>query len=207
MQDRPRIYLVDDHRVLTDALGAILGERFDIIGTFASGRDAFDEIVRTSVRPQAIVLGISMPDINGIELAREIKKVRPEITIVFLTMHCERLYVESAFEAGGTAYVLKRDTASSLVEALDSALAGIPYTSPSVTPSRTHPHGVSSLTRRQSEVLELTSQGKSAREIAVILGISPKTVEFHKAALMRFLGMRKTAELTRYAIEHRTNPS
>jgi DNA-binding NarL/FixJ family response regulator len=205
MQDRPRIYLIDDHRVLTDALKGILGERFDVIGTFANGRDALNEIGRTRARrwPSAIVLDISMPDINGIELARHIKTLLPNIALVFLSMHLERPYVEAAFQAGGTAYVVKRDAAVSLVEALDSALAGIRYTSPSVPPYRTNPRETSSLPGRKSEVLELTSEGKSAREIASILGVSPRTVEYHKTELMRRLGLHNRVELTRYAIEHR----
>src|SRR5579872_6273015 len=102
MSDRPRLFLIDDHRLLTDALVGILGENFEIIGTFSNGRDALESLtqLRSSAWPQAVVLDISMPDVNGIEVARRIKKILPRTGIVFLSMHTERPYVEAAFQAG-----------------------------------------------------------------------------------------------------------
>jgi DNA-binding NarL/FixJ family response regulator len=199
----PKIFLVDDHQTLTDALRTTLSQDFEVSGAYGSGRDMLRAMEAN--RPDAVVLDISMPDMNGLETARRISDQYPEVRIVFLTMHMERPYVDEALRSGAIAFVAKRDAASQLVSAIHSALAGERYLSPSVaqpSPEIGAGRDRELLTPRQREVLQLIAEGKSAKMIASALAISTKTVEFHKAAIMDRLGVRSTAELTRYAIDH-----
>jgi DNA-binding NarL/FixJ family response regulator len=202
MSDRPTILLADDHRILTDALVAALREHFDVAGTFSNGRDLLRVMENQSA--DVVVLDISMPELNGIETAKRLHAKLPTLPIVFLTMHGERPYVEEALRAGAKGYVLKRQAASDLVEAIRSVLAGKRYISRlSWRPDEPVQGDGDLLTPRQREVLQLVAEGKSMKEMAGILNISTKTVEFHKKALMDRLGLRTTAELTRWAMEHR----
>lgn len=198
---RPRILLADDHRILMDALTLGLQENFDVLGTYPSGRELLQALERHPA--DAVVLDISMPEMNGLEAARRLSETRPGLPIVFLTMHLERPYVEEAFRAGGMGYVVKRQAASDLVEAIRSVLRGERYVSASAwQPPAVLESKKEVLTPRQRELLQLVSEGKSGKEIAAALCISLKTVEFHKAKLMDRLGLRTTAELTRYAVDH-----
>jgi DNA-binding NarL/FixJ family response regulator len=151
-----------------------------------------------------------MPLLNGIEAARQIHSAVPKCKIVFVTQQADRHYVRAAFRAGASGYVLKQSAAAELLAALHQALNGHFHISELLT--RDIPEALlnpkhspealfgGSLTPRQREVLQLVAEGKAAKEIAEILKISPKTVEFHKASIMDELGLRTTAELTRYAI-------
>jgi DNA-binding NarL/FixJ family response regulator len=153
-----------------------------------------------------------MPLLNGMEAARQIHASAPNVKVVFLTQQSHRTYVEEAFRAGASGYILKQSAASELVSALHEVLSGRYYVTPAVAGAdiAAQLNGVanpadlfgSRLTPRQREVLQLVAEGKAAKEIAGIIGISVKTVEFHKAAIMEELGLRTTAELTRYAMEH-----
>lgn len=202
LQNRPRILLADDHRILMDALATVLREQFEIVATFSDGHELLAGMRTHAV--EAVVLDISMPGLNGIEAAKRISGRYPSTAVVFLTMHSERAYVEEALRAGALGYVLKREAASELVRAVQSALSGKLYISASswqpsvagVPPLR------DVLTERQRDVLQLISEGRSSKEIAAALDISVRTVEFHRAQLMDRLGLRTTAELTRWAIEH-----
>jgi len=199
---RTRILLADDHRVLTDALTATLEGEFEVAGTFENGRDLLDALDTESA--DVVVLDISMPGMNGLEAARRISAQHPAVRIVFLTMHPERPYVDQALDSGASAYVLKREAASDLARAIRSAMAGERYISPSAAqPSpEAAPKHAEDLTARQREVLQLVAEGRSAKVIASELKISPKTVEFHKAAIMERLGLHTTADLVRYALSH-----
>jgi DNA-binding NarL/FixJ family response regulator len=201
-ESRPRIVIADDHKMLTDCLTPILAQHFEVVGVAENGRGLIEQV--DAMLPDAVVLDISMPSMNGLEAARRISQKYPAIKLIFLTMHTERPYVEEAFRAGASAYVLKRAAAAELVEAVRSALAGRVYVSPTITqPAQYQPAaGRTGLTARQREVLQLVAEGRSAKQIAAELNISPKTVEFHKAAIMDRVGLRTTAELTRWALEH-----
>ncbi len=211
--DRARILLADDHTLVVEGIRKLLESRFDLVGAVEDGRAVVTEAAR--LRPQVIVLDISMPLLNGIDAARQLRKAVPDAKIVFLTMHADPMYVTEAFRAGGSAYLLKRSAATELIFAIEEVLKGRYYVTSAVakdvidptalcqTGSSSRPRNdAQRLTPRQREVIQLVAEGKSTKEIASILGISVKTVEFHKSRIMEELGRRTTAELTRYAVAH-----
>jgi DNA-binding NarL/FixJ family response regulator len=206
---KPRLLLVDDHELFLDGLRKLLETDFDLVDAVGDGRAAVATFERLS--PDLVLLDIGLPLLNGIEAARQVKRIAPEATILFVTMQTDRIYVEEAFRAGAAGYVLKQAAARELVEAIQEVLAGRFYLSPLIAQKLgTNPldlftkpseHFGGQLTPRQREVLQLVAEGKSMKEIATILAISVRTVEFHKNGIMQELGFRTTAELTRYAIE------
>jgi DNA-binding NarL/FixJ family response regulator len=162
------------------------------------------------LRPDVIVADISMPMLNGIEAVRQIRKKDKQVKVVFLTMHPDVTYAASAFEAGASGYVLKHSAPSELVAAIHEALKGHTYVTPIIAGELmgAYREGFAQktakieLTSRQREVLQLLAEGKSAKEIALILNISTRTVEFHKYRVMEDLGIKTVAELVRYAVKH-----
>lgn len=208
--DKPRILLADDHPLILEGLRSVLCRDFEILATATNGREAVAQALR--LHPDAVLLDVSMPLLNGVEAARQIKAAMPDAKIVFISQNVNREYVRVAFGLGASAYVAKEGLASEALPALRAALAGRYYISPSLLSGI--PQGFFSsgrtpidlfgvnLSPRQREVLQLVAEGKSNKEIAVILNVSLKTVDFHKAKLMDELGLRTTAELTRYALEH-----
>jgi DNA-binding NarL/FixJ family response regulator len=193
-----------------DGMRKLLETDFELVGTVGDGRTAVAAFERLS--PDLVLLDIGLPLLNGIEAARQVKRIAPDATILFVTMQTDRIYVEEAFRAGGAGYVLKHAAARELVEAIREVLAGRFYLSPLIAQklgtipvdlaTKPSEHFGGQLTPRQREVLQLVAEGKSMKEIANILEISVRTVEFHKNGIMQELGFRTTAELTRYAIEH-----
>lgn len=212
MPSRKRILLADDHQLILAGLAALLSSDFDIVGAVTNGRQVIAEALR--LLPDLIIMGIGMPELNGIGVARQLSTLTPSIPIVFVTRQLDGDRVRAAFEAGARAYVAKPSAATELFEAIDAINNCRYYVSPLISisePERfalrnpaTNPSEFfgSRLTGRQREVLQLIAEGKSAKEISSTLGISPKTVEFHKKSLMDSLGVRTTAELTRYALAH-----
>ena len=207
---KPRILLCDDHPLIAEGLRSLLANDFEIVGIAANGR----EVVTAAERmlPDVVTLDVSMPLLNGMEAARQIRKVSPSAKIIFVTQKSDREYVRAAFEAGASAYVLKQSAASEVLPAVRAALMGRYYVTPSLlsgvpeallSGSR-NPSELfgATLTPRQREVLQLVAEGKANKDIAALLQISLKTVDFHKARIMDELGLRTTAELTRYAIDH-----
>ena len=204
---RSRILLADDHLLVMEGLRKLLEAEHDLIGTVEDGVTLVD--MAKELEPDIILLDISMPMLNGIEAARKIKKLLPECKLIFVTMHGDSTYVIEAFRAGASGYLLKRSAASELSQAIRAVRNGQQYLSPLVTkdvlnpllePSQDIPARLGTLTARQREVLQLVAEGRSAKEIANILKISVKTVEFHKAQIMEHVGLHTTAELTKYAI-------
>jgi len=207
---KPRLLLADDHELLLDGLRKILEPDFDLIGAVGDGRAAVAAFEQ--YQPDLILLDIALPLLNGIEAAHQVRCNSPDARILFVTMQTDRIYVEEAFRAGASGYVLKQAAATELVEAIKTVLRGRTYISPLVAerigvpvfdlsrdPSRLFG---GQLTPRQREVLQLIAEGKTLKEIGQVLGISVRTVEFHKNGLMQVLGFRTTAELTRYALDH-----
>jgi len=198
--------LADDHQLFLEGMRLLLANDFEITGCATDGRMLVEMACR--LRPDLILLDVSMPGLNGIEAMRQI---RQEVTVsrfVVVSQHDGRHYVEAAFLTGASGYVVKQSAGAELRNAISEVLAGRYYIDSSIAgragvethSSPTRMFGAS-LTQRQREVLQLVAEGKSAKEMARILNISPKTVEFHKASLMDHVGLRTTAELTRYAIE------
>jgi DNA-binding NarL/FixJ family response regulator len=209
MPPRPRILLADDHTIVRHGLEAMLGKDFDVVGAVEDGRALLEEAERLT--PDAIVLDISMPRLNGIEATRQLRRAGIRAKIVVLTMHSDVTYATEILEAGASAYVLKSSPSEEILRAVREALRGGRYLSRTVAGdvlpfilNGAHQMNkrVSTLTPRQREVLQLLAEGHTNKEIAAILRVSPRTVEFHKYRMMQDLGLHSTAELTRYALRH-----
>ncbi len=206
---KPRLLLADDHTLVLEGLKKILEVDFEPVGSADNGRDLLR--LAEELKPDVILLDISMPLLNGIDACKQLIKISPQAKVIFVTMHADADYVAEAFRSGASGYLLKRSAASELVNAIHEVLKGRCYVTPLVTREALSPllgsgqdnRKLSSmLTSRQREVLQLVAEGRSVKEIATLLQISAKTVEFHKCALMERLDIHTTAELTRYAIEH-----
>lgn len=206
---RHRIVLADDHEIVLDGLRRILELEFEIVGTAADGRELIGEIER--LKPEAAVVDISMPLLNGLDALRQCKSGSLRTRFVFLTASPDVALATQAFRLGASGYVLKHAAAEELVVAIREALAGRTYITPRIAnevlqnlmsaPSDTAIKG-SGLTSREREVLQLLAEGKIIKEIAGILNVSPRTVEFHKNNVVAKTGLRTTAELARYAARH-----
>ena len=209
MAKRARLLLADDHQLMVDGLHKLLEPEYTVVESVSDGRAAVAAFERH--KPDLLLLDIGMPLLNGIEAARQVRQLTPDARILFLTMQTDRIYVEEAMRVGACGYLLKQSAARELVEAIRTVLAGGTYISPSIV-QRLGPEVMDrlrdssrdsgqQLTPRQREVLQLIAEGKAMKEMADILGISVRTVEFHKNGIMEQLGLRTTAELTRYAID------
>jgi len=205
---RPRILLADDHKIVTEGLKGLPEPEFELVGIVEDGRALL--AAAEKLRPDVIVADISMPLLNGIDSVRQIKKAHDEIKVVFLTMHPDVTYAVSAFEAGASGYVLKHSAPTELVTAIRSALNGKTFVTPllagefmQLAKERASQRDESTrLTQRQREIVQLLAEGKSAKEIATVLNISSRTVEFHKYRIMKDLGIKSAAELVHYALRH-----
>ena len=194
---------------MLEGLRSLLADEFDLVATAGNGRELVD-LCRT-LQPDLVVADVSMPLLNGIEAASQIRKLSAATRIVFLTMHPDITYATQALGAGALGYVLKHAASDELVTAIREALRGRTYISPALrTPAfeELRASGGSNvrqeitLTSRQREVLQLLAEGRSAKEVAAILDISSRTVETHKYKIMDDLGVRTTAELVQYAVRH-----
>jgi DNA-binding NarL/FixJ family response regulator len=170
-----------------------------------NGRQLLDLVAAN--KPDVVLIDIGMPLLNGIEAARRCAKISPSTKVIIVTAHNEPQYVVEAFRAGATGFVLKRCALSELVNAIRLVLSGHTYVTPlvadrAVEAARDAAAAGPALTTRQREVLQLVAEGCTAKEIANVLKLSVKTAVFHKMAIMDKLGLRTTAELTRYALEH-----
>ncbi|GKS60216.1 DNA-binding response regulator [Nitrospira sp.] len=206
---RPRTLLADDHSLVLEGFKKLLEDRYDVVGMVEDGRALVETASRLA--PDIILMDISMPLLNGIDATRQIKRMLPNVKIIIVTMHADSAYLNEAFKAGASGYLLKRSAGSELHQAMESVLGGNFYVTPLLTKGLidtalggTPPPTTkqSSLTPRQREVLQLVAEGKAVKEIAQLLNISPRTVEFHKAQIMEQLSLRTTAELTKYALAH-----
>jgi DNA-binding NarL/FixJ family response regulator len=206
---RPRVLLADDHRMVGEGLKNLLADEFDLVGVVDDGR-AMVEIAR-KLRPDVIVSDISMPHLNGIDALPRLKKDNPDIKVVLLTMHQNAAYARRAFEAGALGFVLKHSAPAELIMAIRAAMKGNTFISPALAGEvlesvRKGPRATTDqsepVTPRQREILQLLAEGKSAKKIAETLGISARTVEFHKYQLMEMHGLHSTTELLHFAIKH-----
>jgi DNA-binding NarL/FixJ family response regulator len=205
---RLRILLADDHAVVIEGLRRILDRpEFEIVGAVSDGRALVQ--AAADLEPDLIITDVAMPSLNGIEAARQISRQNQKSKIIFLTMHQEVIYAQQTLAAGGCGYVLKSAAGEELVAAIHDVLDGRVYMAKSIAQAVQQAldarpmssRGVDGLTGRQREVLQLLAEGRQAKEIAVTLKLSPKTVEFHKYRIMQTLGVRTVAELARYAVK------
>ena len=203
-----RVLLADDHKIILEGLKNILEQEFELIGTVENGRDLVEKAIK--LHPDVIVVDISMPLLNGIEAVRQIKRTNEQIKVIFLTMHLDVSYATMAFEIGASGYVLKNSASRELITAIHEAIKGRIYITPKIagelmqTLKKSHPveNVFQKITSRQEEVLKLLVEGHSAKEIADLLFISPRTVETHKYKMMQELNLKTTAELIKFAITH-----
>lgn len=207
--DLPRILLADDHRIVSEGLKGLLSAEFELVGMVEDGRALLDAAKKLC--PDVIVTDLSMPHLNGLDALGLLKKDNPRVKVVFLTMHAEAAYARRALEAGAAGYVLKHSAPAELVTAIRAALDGNTYITPALAGEviSCFQQGevvaadpVAKLTPRQREILQLLAEGRSAKETAGTLNISPRTVEFHKYQLMESLNIHSSAELIHFAIKH-----
>jgi DNA-binding NarL/FixJ family response regulator len=204
---KPRVLLADDHSLLLEAFEKLLADDCDVVGRVTNGRELLDAAER--LRPDVAVVDVSMPLLNGMDAARQLKHTRPELRIIFLTMNEDPDLAAEAFRVGASGFLLKRSAGSELVTAIREVMQRRSYVTPLITAglmeSMLEPRkadGFESLTRRQREVIQLVAEGRSMKEMAAILNISPRTAAFHNYRIMEQLHTRTTAELIHYAIKH-----
>jgi DNA-binding NarL/FixJ family response regulator len=207
---KPRVLMADDHSILLAGVRKLLEERYDVVGMVEDGRALLEAAER--FKPDLILVDISMPLLNGLDAVRQLRKSQPDVKLLFLTMHASPQYATEAFKAGGNGYLLKQSAVSELPEAIEAVLQGKYYLTPSIAKpiieqalkaeeKPTVKGSIAELTSRQREVLQLIGEGKRTKEIAELLKLSVKTVEFHKNCLMKELDLHTTTELVRYAIK------
>jgi DNA-binding NarL/FixJ family response regulator len=200
---RPRVLLADDHTLVLEAFRQLLSEDCDIVGTVSNGRDLL--AAADTLAPEVVVVDVTMPVLNGIDAARQLKRDHPEIRIIVLTMNEDRDLAVVAFRAGVSGYVLKRSAASELQTAIQEVMKGRSYVTPLMTEGLVGSMlGAAlpsvDLTDRQRAIVQLVAEGHSMKEVATILNLAPHTVAFHKYRIMRQLRIKTTAELIQYAI-------
>jgi DNA-binding NarL/FixJ family response regulator len=201
--------MADDHTLVLEGIRKLLENEFELVGTVEDGR----ALLRAAeqLQPDVILLDISMPLLNGIEACRQVVKLLPRARVIFLTMHMDLVYVEEALNAGGSGYLLKRSAASELSKAINAVLRGKRYVTPLIDSrelanrweGKVSKTAAERLSPRQREVLQLVAEGRANKEIAALLHVSEKTVDFHKSCIKRELALSSTAELTQFAIKHR----
>lgn len=200
-----RVLLADDHQVVRRGLHELLTkEGYQVVAEAADGREAVR--LAQQLCPDVAVVDLSMPLLNGVDAAREMRRSSPRTAVILLTMHTEDAYVFSALRAGIRGYVLKSQAAADLLQAIQEVTRGSLYLSPSVsgvvvqTLSNRAPVTRDPLTGREREVLQLVAEGKTTKEIARLLGVSVKTAESHRTRIMEKLDIHETAGLVRYAV-------
>jgi DNA-binding NarL/FixJ family response regulator len=205
-----RILIADDHEVVRAGVRGMLASEpdWEVCAEAEDGRRAL--ALAVVLKPDLAVLDVAMPGLNGIDVARRLRRLLPKTGVLVLSMHHTASLVEDALDAGALGYVLKSDPIDVLVSAVQHVLTGQTYVSPQLCAEPTvTTFGKSAnrlkdpLTRREREVLQLLSEGHGNKEIGAELGISPKTAETHRARLMTKLGLHSLASLVRYAVRHR----
>jgi DNA-binding NarL/FixJ family response regulator len=204
-----RVMLAEDHTILVEAFRKLLEPHFEIVGTVSDGLALLEAAAQA--KPEVIVIDIAMPLLNGLEAGIRLKKQMPAVKMIFLTMNEDPDLAVEAMRSGASGYLLKRSAASELIRAIHLSLKGKTYITPLIARGMQNafindPHPkkhAKVLTPRQREVVQLLAEGKSMKEAAGMLNVTPRTVAFHKYRVMHELHLETTAELIQYAIKTR----
>ena len=204
---RPRVLLADDHRLLREAFAQLLEPNCDVVGAVADGRALL--AAAPELRPDIVVLDIAMPLLNGLDAARQLKRIMPEVKVIFLTVSEDPDLAAEALRIGASGYLLKNSAAAELHQAIQAVLQGGSYVTPLATRGlvssllQSHDPAKKSgeLSQRQREVLQLLAEGHTMKEIARILKFTPRTVAFHKYSMLEERGIKTSAELVQFAIK------
>ena len=210
---RPRVILADDHTLMLDALKSLLEPEFEVVGTFSDGRDLVDGA--PPLNPNVIVLDIGMPVMNGLIAGQKLKQAMPLVKLVYLTMNHDPDVAGEAFRLGASGYLLKQSAGAELLRAIREVARGGYYVTPLMTKGMVgsfiqnfkQRKSNTSLTLRQKEVLQLLAEGRSMKEVAFVLNVSPRTVAFHKYTMMEHLHIKSSAELIEYAMRSSLLPA
>jgi DNA-binding NarL/FixJ family response regulator len=205
-----RILLADDHAIIRQGLCALLEKQPDIevVGAAEDGRKALE--LAQKLAPDIVIMDISMPNLNGIDATRKIISEMGDVKVIALSIHSSRRFVTKMLKAGASAYILKECLFDELIEAIRTVLSGGVYLSPKITGvvvddyvkrmSTDYQPEAPALTEREREVLQLMAEGKSTKQIALLLHVSAKTIESNRRNIMDKLGIHSVAELTKYAV-------
>jgi len=201
---RPRCLIADDHVIFSDALRLYLGTALEIVGVVSDGRALVDEAIR--LRPEIVIADVGMPLLNGLDAARRIKELAPKVKFIFLTMRDDPNLAAAALELGPIAFVLKHSAGSELLQAIEQVLRGKSYLTPKLkandwVEARVRARQFSTeMTSRQKDIVQLLAEGRSMKEIAGLLQLSQKTVEFHKHHIMVSFNLKSNADLVLFAL-------
>lgn len=205
---RTKILLADDHTLFCNLLRQLLEPEYEVVGSVSDGRELLE--AAETLRPDVVLVDISMPSLNGLDAGRRLKEKNPKVKLIYVTMNNDVEYAREALQAGASAFLLKNSQSSELLKAIRDALRGLSYVAPEIRQAMREifirdpkavdrPHH---LTDRQKEVLQMLAEGRSLKEISSSLHISYRTVRFHKVRIMDELGTSKNADLVKYAIKH-----
>jgi DNA-binding NarL/FixJ family response regulator len=205
---RTRVILADDHTLMLEALKNMLEPEFEVVGIFADGLELVEGAA--ALDPNVIVLDVGMPNMNGLLAGRRLKQSVPRVKLIYLTMNHDPDVAAEAFRLGASGFLVKNSAASELVRAIREVVRGGSYVTPLMTCDMVgsfvqnfkHMKEPHQLTLRQREVLQLLAEGRSMKEAAFILHVSPRTVAFHKYTMMEHLHVRSSAELIQYALKN-----
>ncbi len=205
---RTKILLADDHTLFCSLLRDLLQQEYEVVGMVGNGRELLK--AAALLRPDVVLADIGMPSLNGLDAGRRLKREHPHIKLIYLTMNNNVEYAQEALRAGASGFILKNTESAHLLQALRDALRGQSYVAPEIRRAMKEifvrdPNAVGRprrLTDRQREVLQMLAEGRSLGEVADALGISYRTVRFHKTRIMEELGIANNTELVQYAAKH-----
>ena len=206
---KPRLILADDHTIIVEAFRKLLEPEYEIVAAVSDGRALLETAPK--IKPDVIVVDIGMPLMNGLEAGVRLRELMPTTKLIFLTMNEDPDLAVEAMRCGASGYLLKSSAASELTHAIQRALKGQTYVTPQIARGMQkafikNPQATmhaKNLTPRQREVVQLLAEGRSMKEVASVLNVTPRTVAFHKYRVMQDLGIRTNAELIQFAIKKR----
>jgi DNA-binding NarL/FixJ family response regulator len=205
---RIRILLADDHTMICDGFRKLLEPQYEVVGAVRDGHELMKAAVE--LKPDIALVDVGMPHLNGLDAARQLKRKAPQTKIIFLTMNTDPDVAAEALRIGASGYLLKNAPATELLQAIHSVMVGKSFVTGQINDALREifirdPRALERpkhLTPRERQVLQLLAEGRSGKEVADILDMSPRTVWYHKYRIMQELGVKSTAELVQYAIKH-----